>query len=85
MFRAGIEPLVVGTDCLWIVDYKTTAHGSAGVEEFLAGEKEKYGPQLEAYARMMHGEMAGGREDGLRVALYYPMLPRLIWWKPSLL
>jgi ATP-dependent helicase/nuclease subunit A len=83
MFRAGVEPMVPGTDCLWIVDYKTTSHGSTGIEEFLAGEKEKYGPQLEAYARMMWGETAALGEDGVRVALYYPMLPRLVWWRPE--
>jgi ATP-dependent helicase/nuclease subunit A len=77
MFRAGDEPVAAGTECLWIVDYKTTTHGSAGIEEFLAGEKEKYGPQLEAYARMMRGG------DRIRVALYYPMLPRLVWWEPE--
>jgi ATP-dependent helicase/nuclease subunit A len=76
MFRAGDEPGVEGTEYLWIVDYKTTTHGSVGIEEFLAREKEKYGPQLEAYARMM------GAGDRTRVALYYPMLPRLVWWKP---
>ena len=84
MFQAGDEPMVPGTDCQWIVDYKTTAHGSAGIEEFLAGEKQKYRPQLEAYARMLQGETTGLGKDGVRVALYYPMLPRLVWWKPSL-
>ncbi len=69
--------MAAGTECLWIVDYKTASYGSAGIEEFLAGEKEKYGPQLEAYARMVEGG------DRIRVALYYPMLPQLVWWKPS--
>ena len=63
MFRAGARADGGGDGLSVIVDYKTTTHGSAGIEEFLAGEKEKYGPQLEAYARMMRGETAGAGED----------------------
>jgi ATP-dependent exoDNAse (exonuclease V) beta subunit len=75
IFRAGIAPLVEGSDCLWIVDYKTTTHGGEGVEEFLAKERAKYTAQMEAYARVM---------KDARVGLYYPMLPRFIWWTPEL-
>jgi ATP-dependent helicase/nuclease subunit A len=75
VFRAGATPLSDGADCLWIVDYKTTAHGTEGVEEFLAKERTKYAPQMEAYAHVM---------KGARVGLYYPMLPRFIWWTPEL-
>jgi ATP-dependent exoDNAse (exonuclease V) beta subunit len=81
VFRAGHEPLAAGSDCLWIIDYKTTTHGSKGVEEFLAEERLKYGPQMLAYARMMHSEAEPGR---LRVGLYYPMLPKLVWWIPEI-
>lgn len=81
VFRAGPEPLAAATGCLWIVDYKTTTHGSRGVEEFLAEERQKYGPQMLAYARMMQSEAGLGR---LRVGLYYPMLPRLVWWIPEM-
>jgi ATP-dependent helicase/nuclease subunit A len=77
VFRAGTSPIVEGSECLWIVDYKTTTHGRGGVEEFLAGEREKYGPQMEAYARMV------AAEGEVRVGLYYPMLPRLVWWTPE--
>jgi ATP-dependent exoDNAse (exonuclease V) beta subunit len=75
VFRAGVAPLEEDTDCLWIVDYKTTTHGAEGVEEFLAKERTKYAPQMEAYARIM---------KGARVGLYYPMLPRFVWWTPEL-
>jgi len=81
VFRAGEAPLAAGSDCLWIVDYKTTTHGSKGVEEFLAEERLKYGPQMLAYARMMRSEVEAGR---LRVGLYYPMLPKLVWWIPEM-
>jgi ATP-dependent helicase/nuclease subunit A len=81
VFRAGEEPLASGGDCLWIVDYKTTTHGSKGVEEFLAEERVKYEPQMLAYARMMRSEAEPGK---LRVGLYYPMLPKLVWWTPEI-
>ena len=80
VFRAGAEPHEFGDNYLWIVDYKTTSHGSEGIDRFLARERQKYGPQMEAYAHAFPGN-----EDGneTRVALYYPMLPRLIWWNPK--
>ncbi len=73
-FMAGARPLTAGTDHLWIVDYKTASHGADGLDEFLAGEKTKYAGQLETYARAIAG-------DQVRVGLYYPMIPKLVWWK----
>ena len=83
IFRAGSEPLASGTDYLWIVDYKTTTHGSEGIEAFLSGERTKYAPQLEAYASVLaqKGEMIVG-QDSIRLALYFPMLGRLVGWQP---
>jgi hypothetical protein len=78
VFLAGQKPLEAGDDCLWIIDYKTATHGSEGVEEFLVEERMKYGAQMEAYAQMMRDNVGARR---LRVALYYPMLSRLIWWE----
>ncbi len=84
VFRAGEEPLAGGEGCLWIVDYKAAAHGRAGVEEFLAEERVKYGAQMETYARVVRGETrAEVGAGGLRVGLYYPMLARLVWWVPE--
>ena len=34
----------------WIVDYKTSRHEGAGLDEFLDREQERYRPQLERYA-----------------------------------
>jgi ATP-dependent helicase/nuclease subunit A len=79
IFRAGAAPLSGGTEFLWIVDYKTTAHGREGMAAFLEGERKKYGPQMEAYARI-----AAVGKDKVRMALYYPMLPALIWWELEL-
>ena len=77
VFRAGAAPLAAGSDCLWIVDYKTTTHGGEGVDGFLEKESAKYAGQMEAYARIMKGAVQ------VRVGLYYPMLPKLIWWTPQ--
>jgi ATP-dependent helicase/nuclease subunit A len=81
VFRAGAEPLDAGSDCLWIIDYKTATHGREGMDEFLTEERTKYGAQMEAYARMMRDRVGPGR---LRVGLYYPMLARLVWWIPEM-
>ena len=81
-FRAGPEPGSPGPGMLWIVDYKTTIHGAEGLDAFLAQEREKYAPQLEAYAAILQ-QTAGYRtkdELQIRLALYYPLLSKLIWW-----
>lgn len=80
VFRAGLEPLLEGRECLWIVDYKTSTHGREGVDQFLLNEKAKYAGQMEAYARMMR---LSAKATEIRVGLYYPMLPKLIWWNPE--
>ena len=82
VFHAGPEPHASGADHLWIVDYKTTTHGTEGVDAFLTQEREKYAPQLETYAAVLH-QTDGGHTKGeprIRLALYYPMLSKLIWW-----
>lgn len=79
MFLAGESPHAAGADFLWIVDFKTAAHGPKGLEEFLAGEQQLYAAQLQVYA-----EIAGGlfpEQPQFRLGLYYPLLPRLIWWR----
>ncbi len=78
IFRAGGTPCSREESHLWIVDYKTARHGASGVDAFLDSEKTKYLPQLEAYAgvmRKVHGE-----SQAIRLALYYPLLSRLLWW-----
>jgi hypothetical protein len=85
IFRAGAAPRQTGEDFLWIVDYKTANHGSEGLDGFIAQERRKYQPQLEAYARTMARmqELQDPPVAGLRVALYYPALARLEWWAPE--
>ncbi len=78
IFYAGETPGSAGETHLWIVDYKTARAGGAGIDAFLQEEKEKYQPQLEAYAEVMrkvHGESVP-----VRLALYYPLLKRMVWW-----
>jgi len=77
MFVAGAAPLSAGDGFVWIVDFKTTEQGSRGDAEFEAAEKDKYRAQLEAYAAVRRSE--GGVT--VRLGLYYPLVPRLIWWE----
>ena len=77
LFRAGPSPRQPGADCFWILDYKTTAHGAAGIEAFLEEERLRYRPQLETYARTI-----ASQDVATRLGLYYPALGRLVWWVP---
>jgi len=80
IFHARSEPRTTGDDFLWIIDFKTSTHGASGLEDFLTKQRAAYAPQLEAYARIL----APARSlplDNVRLALYFPMLPRLVWWK----
>ncbi len=74
-FLAGPAPLAPGADHLWIVDYKTSSHAEAGLDAWLEQQQELYREQLEAYARAL-----AGPTKPLRLALYFPLLSRLVWW-----
>ncbi len=78
VFRAGASPGSTEDTHLWIVDYKTTRHGSAGLDAFLAEEKEKYAQQLESYGEVLR--KLPGNDLPLRLALYFPLLTKLVWW-----
>ena len=60
----------------WIVDYKTSRHEGAGLEEFLDREQERYRPQLERYAALMRKL---GPEP-VRLGLYFPLLEAWREW-----
>jgi hypothetical protein len=79
---AGHEPLAPGKDFLWIVDYKTASHGTFGLEEFLATQRAAYGAQLATYAATLAPARSRSLEF-VRLALYFPALRRLIWWKAT--
>jgi ATP-dependent exoDNAse (exonuclease V) beta subunit len=78
VFRAGATPGSKEDTHLWIVDYKTTRHGTAGLDDFLAEEKEKYAQQLESYGDVLR--KLPGNNLPLRLALYFPLLTKLVWW-----
>ncbi len=60
----------------WIVDYKTSRHEGAGLEQFLDREQERYRPQLERYAALMR---RFGPEP-VRLGLYFPLLQAWREW-----
>jgi len=80
VFHSGAQPMQNGADYLWIIDYKTANHGRGGLDEFLGEERIKYAEQMKAYAQVMRDRVENGK---LRVGLYYPMLPKLVWWEPE--
>jgi ATP-dependent exoDNAse (exonuclease V) beta subunit len=77
VFRGGAEPRLDGDEYLWIIDYKTTQYSVDRQEDFFAREREKYSAQMEVYAKAMQASTDASR---IRLGLYYPMLPGLIWW-----
>jgi hypothetical protein len=64
----------------WIVDYKTSTHEGAGLDEFLDNERERYRPQLERYASLVR--LLG--EEPIRLGLYFPRLSAWREWEPAL-
>ncbi|MEO6803393.1 MAG: UvrD-helicase domain-containing protein, partial [Granulicella sp.] len=80
IFKAAATPLATGDTHLWIIDFKTTTHGSTGLEAFLQKERETYTPQMNTYAQVLS---TGSPATPIRVMLYYPMLPAHTWWEPA--
>ena len=63
----------------WIVDYKTGTHEGADLDDFLAGERERYRAQLEDYARLIFSR--DKQRYPIRLALYFPMLDAWEEWQ----
>jgi ATP-dependent exoDNAse (exonuclease V) beta subunit len=74
VFRAGEQPLSVGGNVWWIVDYKT-AH-EEGVE--IADLRLRFAPQLETYAQVLRN--LRGADAKVCAGLYYPRMGELDWW-----
>ena len=60
----------------WIVDYKTSSHVGAGLDDFLDNEQQRYRPQLERYAALVRHL---GPEP-VRLGLYFPLLSAWRTW-----
>jgi ATP-dependent helicase/nuclease subunit A len=60
----------------WIVDFKTSMHEGAALENFLEQEKDRYREQLERYARLM----ARSDDRPIRLGLYFPLLGEWLEW-----
>ncbi len=79
-FHAGrntLDPLSSTGATTWVVDFKTTAPGGRNPEQFLAAQRETYGPQLSRYAEALHQP---GAATSIRLGLYFPAIPRFIHW-----
>lgn len=78
-FIAGSAPLSEPEPgYLWVIDYKTAELGGRTRESFLNEEKQKYAAQMQAYADAAIA--AGNPPDRLILALYFPLLPALVYW-----
>jgi ATP-dependent exoDNAse (exonuclease V) beta subunit len=73
-FLAGAAPTDPGSDYRWIVDFKTSSHSPQGLDAWLETQRQSYAPQLERYAA------AFAESKPVRLALFYPILPKLLWW-----
>ena len=74
--RIAIDRTFVADGVRWIVDFKTSRHEGSDTEAFLASERLRHAPQLERYARAL----AAIDSRPIRLALYYPLLARLVDW-----
>jgi ATP-dependent exoDNAse (exonuclease V) beta subunit len=82
IFQAGSAPLLEGSDCWWVIDYKTGSAPAGDRDSFLRAQRSTYAPQLQAYAhalRALHGAALP-----LRLGLYYPAIAALDWWDADL-
>ena len=68
-----------GNSTYWIVDFKTATERSLAPQDFEAAELAKYRVQLETYASIRRALLPP--DTAIRLALYYPLLPRLIHWE----
>ncbi len=76
LFRGGTQPIQLGTDALWIVDYKTAYIDDA--TSALPSFRVAFKQQLEMYAAVLRN--LNGPEIQLRAGLYYPRMSLFDWW-----
>jgi ATP-dependent helicase/nuclease subunit A len=68
--NAVIDRSFVSDGCRWVVDFKTSTHAGAGLEQFLESELERYRAQLTLYRELASRSGA----EPVRAALYFPWL-----------
>ncbi|MBV9265962.1 MAG: UvrD-helicase domain-containing protein, partial [Acidobacteriaceae bacterium] len=62
---------------LWVIDYKTSEHEGADLEEFLNKEEERYRAQLDNYAALLARLTTGP----ISLGLYFPLLDAWREWR----
>jgi len=63
----------------WIIDFKLSPHLGGSVATFLDQERERYRPQLDAYAQALHALDA----RPIHLGLYFPLLAGWREWTAS--
>lgn len=79
IFKAGIAPLAEGADAWWIIDYKTAQVAGPDQDTSLGELREKYAPQVEAYAQVLRNLHPEGMP--ICCGLYYPRMMKFDWWQ----
>ena len=64
----------VDGDVRWVIDYKTSRHEGADLDQFLVAQVERYRPQLQRYATF--ARRLGPQP--VRTALYFPLHGRFV-------
>ncbi|MDA0821498.1 MAG: UvrD-helicase domain-containing protein [Proteobacteria bacterium] len=61
----------------WVIDFKTSTHSGGSTEAFLDNEVERYRPQLERYAQIMHTRA----QNPIALGLFFPLLDGWREWR----
>jgi ATP-dependent exoDNAse (exonuclease V) beta subunit len=62
----------------WIVDFKTSSHEGADLEQFLDEQQRRYGSQMARYAKLFTH-----LGKPVRLGLYFPLLDAWREWAPQ--
>ena len=79
LFRARPEPLGMGDQALWIIDYKTAHVDRPDPEKILPAFRIAFEPQLKMYAALLRNLY--GPDSPIRAGLYFPRMSLFDWWE----